>query len=271
MNNPMYTKTLNGVTHISDAFEQAKKEKRPALMPYYTLGYPNIEASLDVICAIAEAGADLIELGVPFSDPLADGPSIQGSTQTALEQGMSVAKCMEMVRELRQRGVKQPLVLMGYMNPILSYGCKRYVSDAVEAGADGLIVPDLPPDEAVCLEPSCRSYGLALIYLLSPSTSTERMIKVAQHTSGFLYLVSLSGVTGARRQLADGLADFAERARAIASTPTAVGFGISTAQHVQEVGQHADGAIVGSALIDAVRRASDPVQAAGDFVRALRG
>ena len=271
MNNPMYTKTLNGITHINEAFEQAKKEKRPALIPYYTLGYPKIDTSLDVICAIAEAGADLIELGVPFSDPLADGPSIQGSTQMALEQGMTVAKCMDMVRELRKRGVKQPLIMMGYLNPILSYGVKHFVSDAVDVGVDGLIVPDLPPDEAVCLEPSCRSYGLALIYLLASTSSADRMLQVAQRTSGFLYLVSIAGVTGARRQLADGLADFTERVRAIASTPTAVGFGISTAQHVQEVGQHADGAIVGSALIDTVRRASDPVQAAGDFVKMLRG
>ncbi|MBI9049213.1 MAG: tryptophan synthase subunit alpha [Anaerolineaceae bacterium] len=262
---------MSGLNRIANAFEQAKKENRPALMPYHTLGYPDQETSLDVICAIADAGADLIELGVPFSDPLADGPSIQSSTQVALEQGMSVARCMEMVKELRTRGIKQPLIMMGYMNPILSYGCKRYVSDAVAAEADGLIVPDLPPEEAVCLEPSCKSYEMALIYMLSPASSPERIKQIAQRTTGFLYLVSLAGVTGARKELAVGLSDFTARAKAAAHTPTAVGFGISTPQQVRAVGEMADGVIVGSALTDAVRKGSDPVKAAGDFVRWLRG
>jgi tryptophan synthase alpha chain len=267
---PMYTKTISGLARIANTFEKAHKENRPALMPYYTLGYPDPETSLDVICAIAEAGADLIELGVPFSDPLADGPSIQNSTQIALEQGMSVARCFEMVRELRRRGIKQPLILMGYMNPILSYGIKRYVSDCVAAQADGLIVPDLPPEEALCLEPSCKSYQVALIYLLSSSSSAERMQQVAQRTTGFLYLTALSGVTGARKELAADLPAFAARAKAAAHTPTAVGFGISTPEQVRAVGKFADGVIVGSALIDAVRKSKEPVKAARDFVQGLR-
>src|SRR5512145_2974682 len=138
---------MTGLLHIAAAFEQARAEHRAALMPYYTLGFPTPAVSLDVVKAIAESGPDLIELGVPFSDPLADGPTIQHSTQVALEQGMTVARCIQMVVELRAAGVTQPCLLMGYINPILAYGVEKYVADAVSAGADGFIVPDLPPEE----------------------------------------------------------------------------------------------------------------------------
>jgi tryptophan synthase alpha chain len=269
--NPMNNKTQNGLARIAAAFAQAKTGKRPALMPYITLGYPDVPTSLDVICAIAEAGADLIELGVPFSDPLADGPTIQASTQIALEQGMSVARCLEMTAQLRARGVQQALILMGYVNPLLSYGIKRYAADAAAAGADGLIVPDLPPEEAGTLQGACKSHGLALIYLLSPASPPERVQLVAEQTSGFLYLTALSGVTGARKELAAGLPEFTARARAAAHTPIAVGFGISTPEQVHAVGELADGVIVGSALIDAIRKSKQPVSAARDFVRGMRG
>ncbi|WP_062195418.1 tryptophan synthase subunit alpha [Anaerolinea thermolimosa] len=255
---------------ISRAFQQAREAGYAALMPYFTLGYPDAPTSLEVIEAMAEAGADLIELGVPFSDPLADGPTIQHSTHMALEKGMSVRACLELTAELRRRGVRQPFLLMGYVNPILAYGVERYVADAARSGADGLIVPDLPPEEAETLEAACRDHGLALVYLVSPTSPPERVALVAGRTGGFLYLVSLTGVTGARSELPPGLADFIARVRQVACTPLAVGFGISTPEQARLVGQLADGVIVGSALIEAAGRDGHPAQAAADFIRALK-
>jgi tryptophan synthase alpha chain len=255
---------------IASAFARARAEKRAALMPYFTLGYPDAPTSLEVIQAIVEAGADLIELGVPFSDPLADGPTIQGSTQAALASGITTRGCLDLTAQLRRRGVVVPLLLMGYANPLLAYGVQRFVTDAAAAGADGLIVPDLPPEEAGEVEGACRAHGLALVYLLSPASPPERIEQAASRTSGFLYLVSLNGVTGARAELPPALPEFVRRVRAAASTPVAVGFGISTPQQAQLVGGLADGVIVGSALIDAVRNAPHPAQAAAAFVSSLR-
>jgi tryptophan synthase alpha chain len=262
---------VSGVDRIASAFARARAEGRAALMPYYTLGYPDSPTSEAVIRAIAEAGADLIELGVPFSDPLADGPTIQRSSQVALERGMTPARCLELTGRLRAGGVRQPLLLMGYVNPILAYGSGRFVADAAGTGADGLIVPDLPPEEAGEVEAACGASGLALIYLAAPTSTPERLATVAARTTGFLYLVSVAGVTGAREGLPPNLHAFVERARAVARTPLAVGFGISTPAQAQAVGQLADGVIVGSALINAVTGAADPTAAAAGFVRALRG
>lgn len=262
--------TRTGVAHITATFAAARQVGRAALMPYFTLGYPDPETSLNVIEAVARAGADLIELGVPFSDPLADGPTIQRSTQVALEHGVNVARCLEMAAELRARGVAQPLLLMGYYNPILAFGVERFVEAATEAGADGFIVPDLPPEEAGALEAACRAKERALVFLLAPTSTPERVALAAARTSGFLYLVSLTGVTGARDQLPPDLAAFVERVRAVAKTSLAVGFGISTPAQARAVGQIADGVIVGSALIDAAGQAENPPQAAADFVAGLR-
>jgi len=262
--------TRSGTQRISWAFQQAREAGCAALMPYFTLGYPDAPTSLEVIEAIAGAGADLIELGVPFSDPLADGPTIQNSTHIALEKGISVRACLELTAELRRRGVRQPFLLMGYVNPILAYGVERYAADAAESGADGLIVPDLPPEEAETLEAACRNHGLALVYLVSPASPPERVALVARRTEGFLYLVSLTGVTGARSELPAGLAEFIARVRQVACTPLAVGFGISTPQQARLVGQLADGVIVGSALIEAAGRDGRPAQTAADFIRALK-
>ncbi len=226
---------MNGLDHITLTFDRLRDEKRPALMPYYTLGYPTADESLAVIESLAWSGADLIELGVPFSDPLADGPTIQHSTQVALEQGMTVRRCLEMVKQIRDRGVNQPLLLMGYINPLLAYGVERYAAHARAAGADGLIIPDLPIEEARPVEAACRANGLALVYLASPASPRKRLAALAAHSSGFLYLVSLTGVTGERAALADGLAEFVARARSVARTPLAVGFGISTPEQARTV------------------------------------
>ena len=193
-----------GLVRIADAFAAARAEGRAALMPYFTLGYPDADTSEAVIRAIAAAGADLIELGVPFSDPLADGPTIQRSTQVALEGGMTVARCLALTSRLREAGVSQALLLMGYVNPILAYGAARFVADAAAAGADGLIIPDLPPEEAAAggageIEAACAAHGLALVYLAAPTSTDERVATLAARTTGFLYLVSVAGVTGARR------------------------------------------------------------------------
>jgi tryptophan synthase alpha chain len=175
-----------------------------------------------------------------------------------------------MTSELRQRGVHQPLLLMGYYNPILAFGVEGFARQAAAAGADGLIVPDLPPDEAAPLEAACKEHGLALVFLLAPTATPERIQEVAAHTQGFLYLVSLAGVTGVRSQLPADLQAFVLRARQAASTPVAVGFGISTPEQAQAVGQMADGVIVGSALVNAAEQAAIPAQAAGEFVAQLR-
>jgi tryptophan synthase alpha chain len=266
---------MNGLEHISQTFAALKEQNRAALMPYFTLGFPTPELSLEIVEKLSRCGADLIELGVPFSDPLADGPTIQHSTQVALEQGMSVARCLEAAAQLRARGVAQPLLLMGYINPILAYGIERYAAAAAEAGVDGLIVPDLPLEESAALDAACRGMDLALVYLVSPASPPERIEALAKRTSGFLYLVSLTGVTGARSRLTSGLAEFVERVRAAARTPLAVGFGISTPEQACLVAELADGVIIGSALISAAeadpkRAGADPAQSAGEFLSGIR-
>lgn len=256
-----------GIDRILAAFAQARAQGRAALMPYFTLGYPDRPTSLAVIRAIA-AESDLLELGVPFSDPIADGPTIQRSTQRALESGTTTAGCLAMLAELRAQGVTTPVMLMGYYNPMLAYGLSRYVQDARVAGADGLIAPDLPPEEAAELEALAEAAGLAYIFMLAPTSSPARIAAVARRARGFIYLVSLTGVTGARQAVGSGLDSFVAQVRRATATPLAVGFGISTPQQAAQVGQLADGVIVGSALINAFD-AGGPAQAQA-FVHSLR-
>ena len=260
---------INGVNHITNTFLELGGQRRAALMPYYTLGYPDRDTSLEVVKAIAAAGADLIELGIPFSDPLADGPTIQHSTQVALQSGTTVKGCLEMIGELRHSGVRQPLLLMGYYNPVLAYGVQSFVETAAGAGADGFIIPDLPPEEAGEMEAACSKPQLALIYLLAPTSTRQRIEQAAARTSGFLYLVSLTGVTGARSSLPQNLESFVQHVRAHAQSPLAVGFGISNPRQARSVAAVADGVIVGSALIEAVRKSDEPARAAAQFTREL--
>lgn len=249
---------------------------RAALMPYFTIGYPDYETSLEIIAACCEAGADLMELGVPFSDPLADGPTIQRSTQVALERGITVARCLQAVRDLRARGIDTPFILMGYTNPAMRYGLERYAADSAAAGADGFILPDLPPDEASEFSAHCQAHGLGLVFLLSPNSTPERTKLVVERSNPFVYLVSLTGVTGARASLPAGLAGFIGSVSALnpGGKPLAVGFGIATGKQARLVGEAADGVIVGSALVDAVARAIEAgesgSEAAGRFVRELK-
>lgn len=242
---------MTGLERIDAVFNRIKQEGGAAFMPYHAMGYPNRAKSVDVVESLAQAGADLFEIGIPFSDPLADGPIIQTATYTALTQGTTVVDTLAMVRELRARGVTQPFCAMTYYNPLLAYGLRRFVEDAAAAGIDGLIVPDLPPEEGDELEQLCREQGLAITYFLAP-TSTEARIKlVAAKSSGFIYVVSVTGITGARRELPTDLASFVQRVRQHTAVPLAVGFGIGTGEQAASVAAIADGVIVGSALVKA--------------------
>ena len=259
---------MTGIERITDAFQP----HRTAFMPYTMLGYPTPELSLQVVQTLVEAGADLLELGVPFSDPLADGPTIQAAGQCALDQGITLAQCIAMVAELRSRGVMTPALLMSYVNPILAYGVRRFVADSAAAGVDGFIVPDLPPEEAGELEDACQQHGLALVYLLAPTSPPERCALVSEKSQGFIYLVSLTGVTGARDELAPDLSDFVARVRSFTPKPLAVGFGIGYGQQAQAVAQLAEGVIVGSALVQRAGESIGSVQTlAAELRQALNG
>jgi tryptophan synthase alpha chain len=254
--------------------ENAFKNK-PIFMPYFPLGYPDLDTSIDMIEALARNGADLIEVGLSFSDPLADGPVIQKATQVALEKGITVKKSLAAVAELRKRGVDIPLILMGYYNPMLAYGLEKFVGDAVNAGADGFIIPDLPPEESeefyVALSGAAgEDEALPLIQMIAPTTPNERMELIARNAKGFIYLVSVTGVTGARTSIAEGLGDLIARVREHTSAPVCVGFGIGTPEQARQVGALADGVIVGSACVKTIGGSGKPVEAAKEFARSFR-
>jgi tryptophan synthase alpha chain len=257
----MIAKTRAGVDAITAMFAQAKAEERAAFLPYFPVGYPTYEASLDAITAMAELGVDGFEIGIPFSDPLADGPVIQAATQIALENGTTVRKCLQAVRALRGRGVNQPMLMMGYLNPILAYGVEAFVRDAKAAGADGLIIPDLPPEEGDDLAEACQREGLALVFFLAPTSSDERIGLVAQRATGFIYVVSLTGITGERKELPPDLAEFIGRLRQqVTNVPLVMGFGISKPEHVRMVSRLVDGFIVGSAIVRAGKEGTEAVR-----------
>jgi len=257
------------MNRIAATFNGLRATGRTALMPYLTMGYPQQESALTLVPALVRAGADLVELGVPFSDPLADGATIQAAAQRALANGMTLSHCLEQAVTLRTQGVAVPFVLMGYYNPIFQMGLERFAQRAAASGVDGAIVPDLPPEESEPLHSALRTQGIALIFLLAPSEDDERIQLVARRTDGFLYLVSLAGVTGARDQLPADLGAFVARARAAIDLPLAVGFGISTPDHAARVARVADGVIVGSALVKAIGTSTDPVGAASTFIASL--
>jgi tryptophan synthase alpha chain len=261
------TKTQTGLEAIAAMLAEAKAQNRAAFLPYYPIGYPTYEASLDTIAALADAGADGFEIGIPFSDPLADGPTIQAATQRALENGVTVRRCLDAVRDLRARGLRQPMLMMGYLNPLLAYGLDRFVRDAKAAGADGFIVPDLPPEEADQLRDSCAREGLALVFLLAPTSNAARIALVAERATGFIYLVSVTGVTGARSDLPSDLAEFVSRVRSQTDKPLAVGFGISRPEQARMMNDLTDGFIVGSALVKA---GGSGVEAARALAASLR-
>lgn len=242
---------MTGVERIQAVFAKAKAERRAVFMPYQAMGYPDRAQTLEIIRTLGAVGAELFEIGIPHSDPLADGPTIQTATYTALMRGTTVKDCLAMTRELRAAGMTQPFCAMTYYNPLFAYGMQRFVEDAVVAGIDGLIVPDLPPEEAEELEAACRTAGLATIFLLAPTSTEDRIRYVASHCTGFIYLVSVAGITGARSELPPDLADFVMRVRKHTHLPLAVGFGIATGEQAASVAGIAEGVIVGSALVKA--------------------
>jgi tryptophan synthase alpha chain len=262
------------MSRIADTFTRLRAEHRSALMPYVTIGFPRRETTLDLIPALEQAGADMFELGIPFSDPVADGPTIQQAAQRALENGVTLSYCFETVAALRQRGVHVPLLLMGYYNPILRYGLEKACTELAAAGGDGWIIPDLPPEESDEFNGYAHTYHLDVIQFVAPTTPASRIATIASKATGFLYCVSVAGVTGSRPSLSDDLPPFLARVRQHApNIPLVVGFGISTAEHVEQVSMYADGAIVGSALIRCLEQAPPDrvVEEGATFVRALRG
>jgi tryptophan synthase alpha chain len=238
------------VSRIAETFARLRAEGRGALMPYLMVGYPERDSLESLAPALQAAGADLFEIGVPFSDPLADGATIQMASERALANGVNVAFVMGSVRRLRAVGVTVPLVLMGYYNPFLQYGLAKFAAEAAAAGADGVIVPDLPPEEAQEFQHVLSEHGLDFIMFVAPTTPDDRIAKIVSVASGFIYCVSLTGVTGARSALWDGLPGFLKRVRTHTDLPLVVGFGISTPDHVRTVASCADGAIVASKLIN---------------------
>ena len=252
---------------IAELFERTRAEGRPALIAFVPGGWPEPDATPGIVRALLEGGADAVELGVPFSDPLADGVTNQAAYQQALDAGVTQDDVLASVRALRDDGVTAPLLLMGYFNPMLAPGTESFARAAAEAGVDGLIVVDLPVEEADELAEPAREHGVHLVYLLAPTSTAERIEAVGERGSGFVYCVSVTGVTGARAQLPEDLPAFIARVREGASLPLAVGFGISAREHVEEVGRIADAAIVGSAVVQAIREA--PIERRHEAVRSL--
>jgi len=238
-----------------------------ALIPYVTVGYPSVEDTLKVVPILADSGCDIVELGIPFSDPLADGATIQKASFHALKNGVTPAMCLEVAEKL-SRKVDIPLVFMTYFNPVLRYGLDKFCGACARSGVDGLIIPDLPPDEGSELEDVTRKHNLDLIYLLAPTSSDERIRLVADRARGFIYLVSVTGVTGARDSLPTELNSFVGRVRKAAKQPLCIGFGISTPEQARQVAKMADGVIVGSRIIQLME--TDGLESVGNLVRELR-
>jgi tryptophan synthase alpha chain len=234
---------------IKEKFAALKREKRTGLIVFLTVGFPDPKTTRELVPALVAAGADAVELGVPFSDPLAEGPVIQESSFRAREEGVTLHDCLSLVAELREQVPDTPLIPMGYYNPIYSYGLEKFAREARRGGVDGIIVVDLPHEEVGPLAKHCESQEVHIIPLLAP-TSTDASIRASTaNASGFVYCISLTGVTGARDQVSQRSFDLLKRVRAHTSLPLALGFGISRREHVEEVGQQADAAVVGSALV----------------------
>jgi tryptophan synthase alpha chain len=260
--------TSSEPTTLAGRFAAWRAAGRTALIPYITAGYPELEATPRLLDALVEAGADILELGVPFSDPVADGPTIQRSSQRALERGASLTWTLDVLRDFHARHESVPVVLFTYLNPVLRYGVDRFLDDAVAAGASGVLVTDLPLGSDDALEGRFESSPLALVRLIAPTTAPERARRIAARAQGFLYYIARLGVTGASASVRDTLSREVEALRAVATVPVAVGFGISTPAQAAAVGRVADGVVVGSALIDALDRGGE--SEASGLVRALR-
>ncbi len=256
---------------IDDTLGSLRRSGRQVLAPFLTIGFPDVNASESLARAVLDAGAHMLELGVPFSDPLADGPTVQMTSYRALQNGVNVERCLSVVRSLRGSGVESPLTLMGYYNPYLRYGLGQFMDDAGAAGVDGLIVPDLPTEESAQLSEMARDRGVHLIPLLAPTSSDARIENACKVADGFIYCVSLTGVTGARDASSGSASALVERVRRYTDLPVLVGFGVSRREHIRRIAAFADGAVVGSALLNAIDAAPPDgrMDAARDFIRSL--
>jgi len=260
------------MSRIQACFRRLRAAGETALVPFVTAGDPDLDTTAELVWAMVDAGADLIELGVPFSDPLADGPTIQRSSERSLAAGTTLRKVLDLVQRIRAR-TEAPLVLMGSANPFYAMGARAFPKAAAEVGVDGILVPDLPPEEGEDLYQAAEEKGLDAILLAAPTTTESRLAMLVQRSRGFLYYVSLTGVTGARDRLAPGLAEGVAAVRKLSELPVCVGFGISTPAHAARIAALADGAVVGSALVDrleASQSRSEAVRAVADFVAALK-
>ena len=258
---------------IDARFAELAREGRAGLVAYVMAGDPDPAASLEILRRLPGAGADIIELGLPFSDPVADGPSIQRSAIRALAGGMKISGALDLVRRFRERDAATPVVMMGYLNPLLSRGLETFAAEAAEAGVDGLIVVDCPPEEAEALADALDGAGLDLVRLATPTTDAARLRVVARRTSGFVYYVSVTGVTGGKSARAVDIASAVARVREASGLPVAVGFGIRTPEQAGEVARVADAAVVGSALVEIVEAEAgagrDPAAAVAEAVSQL--
>lgn len=257
---------------ISSVFENLKGKGERALITFITAGDPDIATTKKIILKLEEAGADIIELGIPFSDPMADGPTIQASYEKAVKKGVMLPDVLELVKDVRKKsGI--PIVLFGYYNPIFNYGLKKFAKNAKAAGADGVLIVDLPPEEAGELKAELDSVSLDLIFLLTPTSHEERIKTVARSASGFVYFVSVTGVTGARKTLSSDVSGNVKKVKKIIDLPIGVGFGISTPAQAKEVAGFADGVVVGSAIINVISKnagSKDLLNEVGGFVSGLK-
>jgi tryptophan synthase alpha chain len=260
------------MSRIEKTFSELKKLGEAALIPFVTAGDPDLPTTLKILRALDQGGADCIELGMPFSDPTADGPTIQRSSERALKRPVSLTAIFNLVRHFR-RDSQVPVVLFGYFNPIFRFGVEKFARQAAEAGADGVLCVDLPPEESSELKRWTDTVGMDLIFLLSPTSGNDRVRQVARQGRGFIYYVSVTGVTGARRSFDDGLRSRVERVRKATSLPVGVGFGISTPKQAAWIAGFADAAVVGSALIERIEKAqgnNQKVKQAGKFIAQLK-
>ncbi len=256
---------------IEERFIKARKENQAILIPYLTIGYPKIEITYELVLTLERAGAGMIELGIPFSDPLADAPTIQYACTESLKVGTSLSAGIELVRSIRKLS-EIPLIFMTYYNPVYKYGVKKFIEDAQSAGVDGVIIPDLPPEEAKELKEYADNKGFCIIFLLAPTSTPSRRRLISNHSTGFIYYVSLTGITGAREKLSSTIEDQIKELRLITTKPIVVGFGVSTPEHVRWISSFADGIVVGSALIDLIKTHQDNTDltaAVEGFIRSL--
>jgi tryptophan synthase alpha chain len=247
------------ISRIEETFRKLKKKEKKAFIPYIMAGDPSLEKTKDMVLMFEECGADIVELGVPFTDPLADGPTIQRASERALETGITLKKVVAFVKGLR-KSTQIPIVLMTYYNPVFKYGEENFVKDAKEAGVDGVIVPDLPPDEAESFIVPSRSASLDTIFLLAPTSTPDRIKKVAKESRGFIYYVSITGITGSRLLLDGSMEALISEIRKYTRRPIAVGFGVSTPEEASAVSKVSDGVIVGSAIVKRLNESPDELK-----------